>query len=124
MKEILLKKGKIAFVDDEDYERVNSEEWNSLRGHSGIIYARNNKSHKGIPRYMHRFIMNAKEGTQIDHINGNGLDNRLVYGKRSKRIPLKNGESLCHLHYKMKLDSIEQKHEINTWQDQMQAIGH
>lgn len=37
-------------------------------------YARRTQDRKTI--YMHRELMNPPEGMEVDHINGNGLDNR------------------------------------------------
>lgn len=79
VKEIILGKNKIALVDDEDYERVNQLKW--YIGGNGINqYARTGIwISPTIPKktiYMHRFIMNPKPWEQVDHINGNGLDNR------------------------------------------------
>ena len=69
MKEIVLANNKgIALVDDEDYELLSSYPWAKLSGHS-TSYATVNIS-------MHRLLMKAKAGELIDHVNGNGLDNR------------------------------------------------
>lgn len=65
MKYISLTKGRLAIVDDEDFERVNKYKWYFER------YA-THKSKNECFR-MHNLIMNAKE---VDHINGNKLDNR------------------------------------------------
>lgn len=79
MKKIVLHgkygKGKYAVVDDDDYNLVSPYRWYYLKGG----YARaeifdGSKQRKRI--LMHRLILNASDGDVVDHINGNGLDNR------------------------------------------------
>lgn len=73
MKEIQLTQGKVAIVDDEDYERVSQHKWGysvSRKGFAGYAKSR----FGGKYNYLHRYIMGA-EGN-IDHINGDTLDNR------------------------------------------------
>lgn len=71
MKKIVLTKGKYAFVDDEDYEIISKTKWyaGSRKGQDKY-YAMNWKGR------MHRFILKAKKNQEVDHINGNTLDNR------------------------------------------------
>ena len=73
MIEIPLTQGKIAIIDDEDYEKVSKYKWQALN-HYYTYYAMVSTDKKNM--YMHRFIMNPKVSQHIDHINGNGLDNR------------------------------------------------
>lgn len=76
MKEIQLTRGYVAIVDDEDYDSVAAHKWWALIGKK--------RSNGSTPVYatraggnsLHRFIMDAKQGQIIDHINGNGPDNR------------------------------------------------
>jgi len=74
MKRIKLSQGKFAIVDDEDYEILNKLKWcvsHKYAWHPG-------KRVKGKPRlgvFMHRFILKATKGEQIDHIDGNGFNN-------------------------------------------------
>lgn len=72
-KEILLTQGKIALVDDGDYEYLMQWKWNAHK-HRNTWYAKYNKTFSSVK--MHRLIMNAPAGVQVDHINGDGLDNR------------------------------------------------
>jgi hypothetical protein len=73
MKTILLTQGKQALVDDDDFEKVNKYNW-CLSKYNHASYA---LRHDGKKRMlMHRLIMDCPEGKDIDHINGNGLDNR------------------------------------------------
>lgn len=90
MKEIKLTQGRIALVDEEDFEYINQFKWcvNShgyaLRG----VYQKQNKKIKHI--FMHRMINNTPIGMQTDHINHNKLDNR----KENLRIV--TGRQNCH----------------------------
>ena len=70
VKHIPLTQGKFAIVDDEDYDYLMQWKWFAHCRH-GIWYAKSGP--KGL---MHRLIMNAPAGVEIDHINHIGLDNR------------------------------------------------
>lgn len=75
MKEIPLTQGKVAIVDDEDYEKVDSYSW-CVHG-DGYAARGYNKNRKVIIVKMHHEILGKpKNGYVIDHINGNKLDNR------------------------------------------------
>jgi len=83
MKEIPLSRGKVALVDDEDYEWLNQSRWRLLshneRYSSGPYALRsqyNPDTKRSTTIYMHRLILSAPSHLQVDHINGNGLDNR------------------------------------------------
>ena len=76
-KEIPLTQGKVAIVDDADYEWLNQWKWYAEQN-KGTWYARR-CIWEGQRTYcvrMHRVILNAQAGEATDHINGNGLDNR------------------------------------------------
>jgi len=76
-REIPLSSGAIALVDDADYEVVAMlGPWHA-RPHGRTTYAQANVRRNGrhTTIQMHRLIMGA-DGPRIDHIDGNGLDNR------------------------------------------------
>jgi HNH endonuclease len=72
---IPLTKGKVAIVDAFDYDLVLSRVWHLDDSKPNLQYAANNKNKEERVK-MHRFIMNVGEVGVVDHINGNGLDNR------------------------------------------------
>jgi len=79
MKLIPLLSGKFAVVDDEDFERLISYEWREVKGstkvYAGHTYHPTNGS--TVTVLMHRMILGLRDrGVNVDHINGNGLDNR------------------------------------------------
>jgi hypothetical protein len=70
MREIPLTKGKIALVDDDDYEWLMAEgPW---------YYHSKGYATNGNDVLMHRLVLGltAGDGKQADHINRNKLDNR------------------------------------------------
>lgn len=74
MKEIQLSKGKIAIVDDNCAIEILERNWHyHNRGYAGTNVIKNGK--RGII-LMHRVIMDAPKGVEVDHVNGNKLDNR------------------------------------------------
>jgi hypothetical protein len=79
MKKIKLTQGQFALVDDEQFEELNKVSWYAHRGHRGTgkLCAVRNNWKKGVnyPLKMHRVIMGNPVGFQVDHINGNDLDN-------------------------------------------------
>jgi hypothetical protein len=70
---IALTKGRYAIVDAADYEVLNRYRW-CVSGKGSRAYAV--RCHKGTHISMHRFLMKPPKGMVVDHINGNGLDNR------------------------------------------------
>jgi len=67
--------GRYALVDDDDAERVARVDWYPVHGNT--VYAKTGSSRIGAnQKLMHRLIMRAPVGSIIDHINGDGLDNR------------------------------------------------
>lgn len=75
--------GLYALVDDEDFDRLNEYRWYGRRS-GGKVYAERQYYlgmilgvRKSKSRKMHREIMKVNDRLmQVDHINGNGLDNR------------------------------------------------
>jgi hypothetical protein len=79
MIEITLTQGKVALIDDEDYALVSQHKWYAVMFLSGNWYAATNTSQKLGKRkilYMHRLIMEAKFGQEIDHKDGDSLNNK------------------------------------------------
>lgn len=72
VKEIPLTRGLFAKVDEEDFDWLIKFSWQAHERHDKrCFYA---TSRGGIR--MHRLIMDCPEDFIVDHINGNGLDNR------------------------------------------------
>jgi len=62
-----------AIIDAEDYEKVIGFKWHMIRKPSGQNYVISAARMK--PKvYLHRLVLSSS--TTVDHINGNGLDNR------------------------------------------------
>lgn len=75
MKFIPLTKGKVAIVDDEDYDALKCFKWHYNSTGYAVGYVRIGP-HKAIAVLMHRLIAGTPPGKQTDHINMNKLDNR------------------------------------------------
>lgn len=96
---IPLSYGSYAIVDTADLRILNLYRWCMNVTLQGKRYARRTQGRKTI--YMHRALMNPPEGMEVDHINGNGLDNRrknlrvctkAEYQQNSKK---RTGKSSC-----------------------------
>lgn len=74
-REIPLTQGKVALVDDEDYERVQQYRWHMTLG-SRYVTTTYIINKERTTLLLHRFILAAPDGMQVDHINHDTLDNR------------------------------------------------
>lgn len=76
-KEIPISGGRVAIVDDGDYALISRFKWSSKQC-GNTVYAHRGYTENGRKTMvvMHRFLMGAKSSIQVDHVNGNGLDNR------------------------------------------------
>ena len=82
-KEIILTRGKVALVDDIDYENLSKFKWHAQKSQIKTRenwYARRRRSDFEVekipgPRnvYMHKEIIRS---SLVDHIDGNGLNNQ------------------------------------------------
>lgn len=69
---VRLSHGMYTLVDDSDYILVEGYNWAYFRSRTSIItgYAVSG------PMLMHRLLLGAGKGQMVDHVDGNGLDNR------------------------------------------------
>lgn len=74
---IQLSQGMQATVSPQDFPAINAFRWHVVRngGQRKHIYAARTESGTGRRIYMHRAIAGV-DGLMVDHINGDGLDNR------------------------------------------------
>lgn len=115
---IHLTKGFVALVDDEDYNKLIETKWHYSNG-----YAKHRSWENGKRTCMsiHRVVMNAQPGQEVDHINGNGLDNR-----RANLRFATHSQNLCNS--KKRVDGKLSKYKgvtrhNNKWKAQIQGCG-
>lgn len=76
--EIELTQGQVALIDQGDLDTVLKFRW--YAGHHGQGWRAESSSdykrREGRHLRMHRLILDAPPGMDVDHVNGNGLDNR------------------------------------------------
>ena len=80
MKTIPLTQGKVALIDDEDYDFLNQWKWCAMQNYH-IFYATHGiciAKGKWTMEQMHRLILGLQPGDnkQTDHRDGNGLNNQ------------------------------------------------
>src|SRR5689334_18791091 len=71
--EITTDNGHTVLIDPEDWPRVRPYRWRAYN-FNGIWYATTTIAATTV--YMHRLVMDSPDDREVDHRNGNGLDNR------------------------------------------------
>jgi hypothetical protein len=74
VKRIPLTQGKYAIVDDDVYLWASQWRWHADKGHS-VYYAVRREAGTRKWIRLHREIMNAPDGVDVDHKDGDGLNN-------------------------------------------------
>jgi len=106
MKTIALTREKVTIVDEEDFEELNKYKWHArIQTYTGAFRAKRRENKKEID--MAREIMNCPPGLEVDHINGDLLDNRkcnlriCTHGEnmRNRRLQRNNTSGYRGVHY-------------------------
>lgn len=99
MEEIILTRGRVAIVDDEDFEEISKYKWYcDATGYAVREQSLGNSKSKMVR--MHRIVNKTPDGLETDHINGNKLDNRKEnlrncnHAENSRNTKKKNGSSV------------------------------
>lgn len=72
---VALTQGQFAIIDMADCRLLGGCSWQASRDHN-TWYAIGRERGTGIRLRMHRVILDAQPGQQVDHIDGDGLNNR------------------------------------------------
>jgi len=79
MKVIPVSRNLLALLDDEDYELISKWKWSALPG-KNTFYARRLVAVRGTGKrkniLMHRLVTNVGDDKEVDHRDGNGLNNQ------------------------------------------------
>jgi len=114
MKTIPLTQNKCALIDDEDFKKVNAHKWYALKsGHYWYACSYDSKNKKTI--YMHRLILNTPTGTDTDHINHNGLDNRKKNLRTCTKAQNQHNTMLCKRRKKSKYKGLYWNKKGGKW---------
>lgn len=126
MREIPLSRGKVALVDDADYEWLNQWKWYANQYGRTFYAVRSVRREDGswTTQYMHALIAGTPAGFETAHINGDGLDNR--------RSNLLSGTTAANQHGFRRRDrrnksgfrGVSWNKEMQKWQVHMQHEGH
>lgn len=74
---IPLTQGKVAVIDFEDFDKVRPFKWHARKNKKGRIEAARNSSDRKTIR-MHREILGVDDEREVDHKNGDALDNHRI----------------------------------------------
>jgi hypothetical protein len=106
MKEIKLSQGKVALVDDEDFEYLNQFKWHASGNSKYTYYAMHRNKDRNL--LMHRIIMNTPDNLEVDHIDHNGLNNQRLnlrncsHSENIKNMLIRNKKISCTKEIKIK----------------------
>lgn len=77
--QIPLTRGYVALVDQSDYQLVRQYTWHAAISSRGMVYASTHITTARLTSrhvFMHRMILGALKGEEVDHIDGNGCNNQ------------------------------------------------
>lgn len=77
MEKIIATNGQVFLVDSHLFHALSQYKWNPDSHGYARRYGGWEEGKEKSPIYMHRQIMDAKQGQIVDHVNGDIFDNRL-----------------------------------------------
>lgn len=113
MSNIPLTQGKVAIVDAQDFPLISRYKWFAIRDkrYPDRWYARTHIDHNLTA--MHRFLMRADTKQKVDHVNGNGLDNR----RKNIRLcdSIRNGQNRSTQKHSSKFKGVTWYRWLSKW---------
>jgi hypothetical protein len=104
-----------CLVDKVDVDRLDGFSWYaSIHSASLTAYASTNDRH-GMRRMMHNIILPTDDGLEVDHVNGNGLDNR-----RKNLRAVTRAQQMCN---KLKSNGMTSTYKGVFWSATMRKWG-
>ena len=98
---IKLSRGLVAVVDTSDYRWLSEWKWSALLAPRTAYAIRRDYAAPGQPMiYMHRLIMGATDGQEVDHIDHDGLNNRRSNMRTCTRAQNSQNQRPQSAHYK------------------------
>jgi len=97
--EIQSSNNRSILIDSSDINLVKKYKWAVYKYSKGLWYATSHGNSDSEVRttYMHRLITGAKKGEYVDHIDGNGLNNRRDNLRiTTQGVNLANAKSFAH----------------------------
>ena len=93
-REIPLSQGYVAIVDDVDYDVLSAHKWFAMVRNGTAYPVRNVHIGDGKKRicWMHREIMGAESGQEVDHVDHDGLNVR-----RSNLRICSHADNMCNM---------------------------
>ena len=73
MKEIKLTRGYVTIIDDEYFDELNKFNWYEANGYA-VTHKGSGENRRVV--FMHNMILWSPRGLEIDHVDGNTLNNR------------------------------------------------
>jgi hypothetical protein len=103
IREIPLTQGQVALVDTGDYDFLMQWKWAYFRTKTGKTGYAGRSAPNSTYLYMHRIILDAPKGVQVDHKDLNGLNNiraNLRFCTPSQNSQNRAKDSRCSSQYK------------------------
>lgn len=125
MKEIKLSQGKVALIDDEDFDSISKYKWYAHK-RRGIYYAGRNGNTINGKRHqiqMHRSIINVTDKKIIvDHKDHNGLNNMRINLRRCTQAQNTANKS-SHKNTSSKYLGVSFIKKTNKWRAMIMKTG-
>lgn len=107
---IPLTQGRVAVIDFDDFEKVRGMKWYAHKERRRF-YACREDCATGKRVYLHRLLIAGSPGLQVNHINGDGLDNR----QENLQVCTLQQNSFAHQHKRKNTSS---KYRGVSWDNQ------
>lgn len=121
--QIPLTQNKYALIDAEDFDLVSGWTWSACK-YGRTFYAKCSVrvAGKQTSVKMHRLIMSADEGEAVDHINGDGLDNRRCNLRLASKSQNGQNQANCRTH-SSRFKGVSWDKQTGRWRSKIQCDG-